>query len=79
MYNNAQVIIDLDEYNELKKKVEAFEKGNDNSKEDFLLATIVSLTTQLSKAGMKADIPVNLSYGLALTNTNPPTLKVINK
>lgn len=57
MYNSAQVIIDLEEYNDLKKKAESFEKGSDTRKEDILAIMVSELLHAISNAvlGMKPD------------------------
>lgn len=57
MYNAAQVIIDLEEYNHLKKKAEQFEGGSDDRKERVLALIVSKLLEATSNAsmGMKPD------------------------
>lgn len=68
MYNSAQVIIDLDEYNDLRKKAGEFEKGSDTKKEDTLALMVAKLleATSNAKLGMAPNysrLVLNIARG----------------
>lgn len=64
MYTSAQVIIDLEEYNDLKKKAEQFEKGSNTKKED----TLALMVSRLLEATSNASIGLMPDYSMTVIN-----------
>lgn len=85
MYNEAQVIIDLKEYNDLKRIEENFKIGSEDAEKEFLMLTINNIFKVMKDHHIDGhsvvqeiakSIKHELGYGLAIKENIIELIKI---